>query len=58
MVLAYTNTVSFEYSFSTFIDEHRVQRYGDDHPELIEGESESASASPKIKGKDTSNQAV
>merc|ERR1712226_326071 len=31
-------------------DEHRVQRYGDDHPELIEGESgsASASASPKI----------
>ena len=50
--------VSFEYFFSTFIDEHRVQRYGDDHPELIEGESESASASPKIKGKGTSNQAV
>ena len=50
--------VSFEHFFSSFTDEHRVQRYGDDHPELIEGESESASASPKIKGKTTSNQAA
>jgi len=35
-------------------DEHRVQRYGDDHPELIEGESGSASASPKMKGRERS----
>ena len=34
------------------IDEHRVQRYGDDHPEVIAGESgsASASASPKETG--------
>ena len=39
--------------FMSLTDEHRVQRYGDDHPELIEGESgsASASASPKLKGK-------
>ena len=32
------------------LDEHRVQRYGDDHPEAIEGESGSASVSPKGRG--------
>ena len=33
-------------------DEHRVQRYGDDHPEVIAGGSgsASASASPKETG--------
>ena len=33
------------------LDEHRVQRYGDDHPEAIEGESGSASASVSPKGR-------
>ena len=32
------------------LDEHRVQRYGDDHPEALEGESGSASVSPKGRG--------
>ena len=32
------------------LDEHRVQRYGDDHPEAIEAGSGSASASVSPKG--------
>ena len=30
--------------------EHRVQRYGDDHPDVLTGESASASASASPKG--------